>query len=282
MLKALSRGHLGRTTELKDVLDGYELPTFPAIYLDALKQVRDDSTTVANLADVMAMDPGLTMRLLQTVNSAAFGLRTRIESVHHAVSLLGRGHLESMLISLASRSTLPSVPCDGFEPSRFWRASARRAATARALADRIEPAQRSACFTAGLLQDMAIPMLCARRGKPYAELLEQWRAGQAELHVLELETFGWDHAEVAMLMCKEWEFPESISAAIAAHHKSGPEVGQLSPVNLVASIPEAGEDAGIEHLVERAQIATGLDREEVHALVTESFRHAEEIAAQFG
>ena len=282
MLKLFSRKKADPKTQLKEILDGYQLPTFPAIYLEALQQVRDEGSSTAKLADVLATDPGLTMRLLRTVNSAAFGLRSRIKSVHHAVSMLGRGHIESMLISLASHSALPADPCQGFQPERFWRTAARRAATARALADRVDPAQRSECFTAGLLQDMAIPMLCTQRGEPYTQLLEQWHNGHGELQVMELKEFGWDHAEVATLMCNEWGFPESIAEAIAGHHGSDdPEINQLPPVNLVALIPEVDEERGVEQLIEQAHATMGLDRDQVHELVEDSFRNAEEIAGQF-
>ena len=193
--------------------------------------------------------------------------------------MLGRGHVESMLVSLASHSALPADPCDGFEPRRFWRRAARRAAVARALADRVNPAERSECFTAALLSDMAIPMLCTRKGDPYARIVQQWHEGHGELQVMELDAFGWDHAQVAALMCSEWDFPEVIAEAIASHHGSDdPEVRVLPPVTLSALIPEVNAVGGIDLLTQRAHEATGLDPSDVRALVEESFRNAEEIA----
>ena len=282
MLRLFARTKTDPATELKAILDGYELPTFPGIYLEALQQVRDEGSSTATLADLLSSDPGLTMRLLRTVNSAAFGMRSSIKSVHHAVSMLGRGHLESMLISLASHSALPSDPCAGFEPERFWKTAARRAGTARALADRVDPSVRSECFTAALLQDMAIPVLCDRKGRSYAPLIERWHNGDGELQVMEREEFGWDHAQVAALMCNEWGFPESIAEAIASHHGSdNPDVRQLPPVTLSGLIGEVDEERGVEELVEQAHATMGLDRDQVRELVHESFRSAEEIAEQF-
>ena len=124
MLKLFARKDVDPQIQLKQLFDGYTLPTFPTIYLEALQQVRDPTSSAAALADVLALDPGLTVRLLGAVNSAAFGLRSPVKSVHHAVSMLGRGHIESMLISLATHSALPAEPCGGFEPHRFWRAAA--------------------------------------------------------------------------------------------------------------------------------------------------------------
>ena len=89
MLKLFTRAKTDPATELKAIHDGYELPTLPGIYLEALQQVRDEGSSAATLADLLSSDPGLTMRLLRTVNSAAFGVRSSIKSVHHAMSMLG-------------------------------------------------------------------------------------------------------------------------------------------------------------------------------------------------
>ena len=282
MLKLFARKDVDPQTQLKEVFEGYALPTFPALYLDALQQVRDSTSSAATLADVLALDPGLTMRLLGTVNSAAFGLRSPVKSVHHAVSMLGRGHIESMLISLATHSALPADPCGGFEPHRFWRAAAGRAATARALAARINPAECSECFTAGLLSDMAVPVLSARKGPAYARILEQWHEGEGELHQMEQAAFGWDHAQVAALMCREWEFPDVIAEAIASHHGTDDgDVRTLPPVDLAALIPEVDGERAIATVAERAHAAVGMDADDVRELVENSFLQAEEIAEQF-
>ena len=278
MLGLFSKKKTDADSHLREILDGYELPTFPAIYLEALEQVRDTDSSTGALADVLSSDPGLTARILRTVNSAAFGLRSAVASVRHAVSLLGRGHVESILVALAAHSALPADACAGFEPERFWRTAARRATTAGALADRMSPAERSECFTAVLLSDMAIPMLCIRKGAPYAQIIQKWHDGEGKLQVMERETFGWDHARVAELMCHEWDFP----VAIASHHGSvDPDRPALPAVNLAASIPEVNAEGYVGLLSEQIQESTGLDRSEVEALVEQSFSAAEEIAGQF-
>ncbi len=278
-------GQTDSRPRLADILEGYDLPSFGGIYMEALGLVRDVDSSTEKLADVLATDPGLTANLLRTVNSAAFGLRSEITSVHHAVSMLGRGHVESMLVSFASHDALPSDPCNGFEPDRFWKTAARRAATARALAERVSPAEWSECFTAALLSDMAIPVLCLKRGGEYTRLVESWHQGAGELQDLELEAFGWDHTQVAALMCAEWRFPEVIAQAIASHHglPGHPDATAhpLEPVNVAMLIREVDEARGVAELVERAHATLGLAEDDIRGLVDESFHNAEEIAAQF-
>lgn len=275
----------GRAThpapELQAVLGDYELPSFPALLLKALEKVRDDEASDADIAELVSADPGFSVRLLSTVNSAAFSLRHKVSNVDHAVSLLGRGELESLLISIAVRQVLPCHESAEFDVRRFWRTAARRAATAKGLSDRIDPSTRSESFTAGLLQDMAIPVLMRCRARDYGPVLTCWRRDGGDLTTLEREAFGCDHALVAKWMCDKWQFPERIAQAIGGHHGTGGDkMATLPAVNLVALLGEDG-DAGVEALVESAYADHGLPREQTAELVASRFASADEVARLF-
>ena len=276
----------GRVThpaqELQALLGDYELPSFPALLLKALEKVRDDEASDADIAELVSADPGFSVRLLSTVNSAAFSLMHKVSNVDHAVSLLGRGELESLLISIAVRQVLPCHASADFDVRRFWHTAARRAATAKGLADRIDPSTRSESFTAGLLQDMAIPVLMRCRARDYGPVLARWHSDGGDLATLEHEAFGWDHARVAKGMCDKWQFPERITQAIGGHHGTGgDEMATLPAVNLVALLGEA-EDVGVEQLIESAYADYALPREQTAELVASRFASADEIARMFG
>jgi HD-like signal output (HDOD) protein len=280
-LHILTRRATHPAQELQAVLGDYELPSFPALLLKALEKVRDDEASDADIASLVSADPGFSVRLLTTVNSAAFSLMHKVSNVDHAVSLLGRGELESLLISIAVRQVLPCHEGADFDVRRFWHTATRRAATAKGLADRIDPSTRSESFTAGLLQDMAIPVLMRCRAHDYGPVLACWHSGGGNLATLERETFAWDHAMVAKWMCDKWQFPERIAQAIGAHHGTGgDEMATLPAVSLVALLGEE-EDVGVEQLIESAYSDYGLAREQTAELVASRFASADEIARMF-
>ena len=163
MLELFKKKPADPRKELKGILGDCELPSFPAIVTTVLERVRDPDSATAEIADLMSSDPGLSVRLLGTVNSAAFALRHEVRNIHHAVSLLGRNQLESMLISMAVGQTLPRQAATGYDVARFWTTSAQRATTARALSGLLDPSTSSESFTAGLLQDLAAFLLLQRR-----------------------------------------------------------------------------------------------------------------------
>jgi len=283
MLNFFKKKQIDPREQMKAVLGDYELPSFPVIVMNALEKVRETETSNSEISELVATDPGLSVRLLTTVNSAAYALKHKVNNIDHAVSLMGRGELESILISMAVHEVMPVENTPVFNAQRFWGAAAHRAALARELADLIDPSSRSESFTAALLQDMAIPILALQRADDYGPVLERWYANGIDLATLERETFGWDHATVAMWMCDNWGFPDRIAEAIGAHHGTrDDELVPLPAVSLVSFLREQEEAAGVEQLVEDAFENYNLPRDQVLDLVDISFAGAKDMARMFG
>ncbi|MDJ0890775.1 MAG: HDOD domain-containing protein [Gammaproteobacteria bacterium] len=281
MLSLFRTKRAERGADLHPVVSKYELPSFPALILRALEKVRDENAALSEIAELVSADPGLSARLLRTVNSSAYCLRHKVQSIAHAISLLGRGALESMLVAMAVQQILPRPTAAEFDPVRFWRTAARRASVARAVADHVDPSRRSESFTAGLLQDMAIPVLLLARPQEYVPLLRRWYAGDGDLVSLERDAFDWDHGQVARQMCDEWSFPEIIAAAIGAHHEHWtPDVSVLPAVHLVAPLHETQDEPGISQVVEMGE-SLGLAADQMQSLLDASFDEADEIAQLF-
>ncbi len=285
MFSFLKRKNKDPRAELRGVLGEYELPTFSGVVMQTLEMLRDPSATPASIAAVLSADPGLSVRVLKTVNSAAYSLRHTIVSLDKAVALLGMSAVESLILSVAVSSALPSGATQGFEATRFWRASARRAATARALATRLHPATAAASFTAALLQDMAVPVLATERSATYGPLLEHWHNSEDDLAALEQAEFGWNHPEVATWMCSEWTLPEEMGASVGAHHgvhNDGNRDLDCPPaVALVSAIRETDDPKAMEQLVEAVRGECGLPADDIVELLELSFDSADDLAHLF-
>ena len=268
--------------EIRAVLGDVELPTFSSIVTTVMERIREEDVSFTEISDLMAGDPGLTVRLLGTVNSAAFALRQRVKSVHHAVSILGRNQLESMLISVAVRGAVPGVSSRGFVAKRFWTTCARRAVAGRRFAELIDPSTGSETFTASLLQDLAVPFLSLHKGESYADLLEEWHHGQQDLAKLERSAFNWDHATIAGWFCLEWGLPDKISDAIATHHGVEPPApGPLPAAELVAHMREVDEEHGFEQIVETAFERYEIPRDVSVEIVENSAEAAADLSSLF-
>ncbi len=78
------------------VIAGRKLGQSRVSLLKLLSQVLDDSDTPL-LEETFKQAPGLSINLLRMANSAAVGARTRITSLRHAITLLGRRQLQRWL-----------------------------------------------------------------------------------------------------------------------------------------------------------------------------------------
>lgn len=242
-------------------LEQAEVPNFPETTASVLRLLRADEPDSRSIADELTRDPGLSLRVLRMVNSAAFGLRRPVTDIAHGVSILGRATVESVVIGAAVRDALPGRRTRHFDPARFWATSAHRAATATALSAVLEPGSRAVAFTAGLLQDMAVPLLLDVQ-PGYDEVLGKAKALGAPLDELERGAWGWDHAELGRSLCARWGLPDELGDAIGGHHRTG---ARPRAVGLVALLDSDEHGTGrileaVEDWPERDAIAGVLER----------------------
>ncbi len=73
------------------------LPSFKLAYLELLQAATAPEFDIRKLASSIKHEASLTFRLLRYLNSAAFGLRSEIHSVAHALSLLGERELRKWI-----------------------------------------------------------------------------------------------------------------------------------------------------------------------------------------
>lgn len=262
--------------QLMKVLGDAQLPTFPAVVLEALSLLRNPDAQLVDISNKLVVDPGVSVKLLGVSNSAGFSLRQPVMNVEHAVALLGRSTVEGLLLGFAISAALPH---NSHTPKNFWTLAARRAVTARSLAQLLHPATQSESFTAALLQDMSLPLLANTRGAEYREVLAAANAGEQALETLERELYGWDHAHVSGWMCDSWGFPQQLTNAIGSHHEE-PELGVPLSVALVSGFG-ATPEAEHESLIERLHSTHGLNRDAVSALLQKAAEDAGEVAALF-
>jgi HD-like signal output (HDOD) protein len=265
--------------QLQKILRGYALPSFPAAIMQTLQKIRDPKSSASDIAEALSFDPGLSVQVLRLANSAVFSSRKKVENLTQAIALVGLSQLETMVLSAGVGKATPGKSSKGYNAVRFWLASARRGALAHTLASTLSPTMKSECFTAGFLQDMAVPFLATQDPENYGPILEQWHKEGGNLCEMEREAFDWDHAEVATWMCNEWDFPESIAVAIGGHHGAQYEGHEpLAPVNLVALLGENEENLGVDVLIAEAHARYGIPIEEARELVESSFEKGEALA----
>ncbi len=266
--------------ELKKLLEDFELPHFPKVAMFILEGLRDPNVPAFEIARRVSLDPAIHLKVLKTVNSAAFGLSKQVTNIEHAVALLGRARLESLVLPLAVRDSLPQFRASCLNQELFWLAGARRAILARQLAQVLNPRYHVEAFSAGLLQDMAIPVIMHLKEKIYCPTLETWNVEkEVRLDELERQKLGFDHQTIGRLMAEEWNLPDYLVQAVSAHH--GFEEGLDPAVYLVSHLryqEDPSESPEGEIIIEEAYERFNLNKDRTRAMLHKAYAEAEELA----
>ncbi|NNL87284.1 MAG: HDOD domain-containing protein [Myxococcales bacterium] len=267
-----------KKSELNKLIDSYELGSFGNVVQEALSTLRDPDSDLVSVGHVISADPGLSVQVLKIVNSPGFGLRHTVADPGHASALMGRANLESLLITAGVKNVLSDKRLRGFDPRRFWQSAARRASVTRAFGNQMGLRDLAGLFTAALLQDVAIPLLCAWLGDEYGEVVERWHRGEASLHSLEQSKFGWDHAEVGGAIAEKWGLPSEIQKAIYGHHPSpdDPEPAPL-PIVLGGLLPEVDWNRAYPAIIAMAKMVGKLDESDAQEVLEVGIEGAGEV-----
>ena len=194
-----------------------DLPAPPREAIRIVRACSDPDIDSRRLGEMITSDPVLTAELLRIANSALFGLRSRVSSAAHAVTLLGHRALRNLALCIAMRDALKGGRLPAEELDRFWESALRRAVSARALAP-VANLETDECFTAGLIQDFGLLVLLWLHPERVPEWGRLTATDPEQRLELERQLFDTTHDRVGMELAKVWELPPSLADAIAFHH----------------------------------------------------------------
>ncbi len=211
-----------------------ELPPFPWITTKVLQLYarEGDDVEFARLNELLRSDTSVSAELLRRANSAAFGIRSRVLSVEHAVAMLGLSRVRSLMMTLGLGGYL-RVALKIAVLRRCWRHSLGCALLAEDLAEAfdVRPDQG---YTAALLHDLGRLALLVKYPQSYADLLSVVIENHFSLLQSERDLFDIDHCEAGTWLAEEYEFPPELVAAIRDHHDPADDAPPLTRLVHVA------------------------------------------------
>lgn len=263
------------SADLTQILTSAQLPALPQSAIRLLELSQDPDNGPREFAIVIEADPGLAGQVLKFVNSSYFGFSREISSVKLAITLVGIRTIKNFSLWSAVFSLMPNPKCGPFDLKSLWQDSLHRALFARAFGKVLGLKESEELFAAGLLQDMAVPLLAKALPAEYLRLLHDRNGGKSRLSRLEQERFGWNHGQAAAKMARQWNLPEEF-AQLVEHHAELPDLlysGNVGPgkvsVALSALLPAGTDEAWLEQPVFDAcyqQLAAGRGTQAVDLL----------------
>ena len=194
----------------------------PQVVHQLMELADDPDVPISEITDLILYEPVVTANLLKLANSAAFGLKRKVDSLHDAVVLMGLKQV-IQLVLLGSTTKPMKAAHRGYdlEEGRLWKQSVSCALIASAIADALESPDRNIIFTAALLKDIGVIVL-DRYMEPAATQIRTVIATEGiPLIEAERRVVGIDHAHLGGRIAANWHFSESLAGIIEQHHLSG-------------------------------------------------------------
>ncbi len=195
-----------------------QFPTLPGIAIRLLNAFQKETPSLKEITEIISTDAPLALKVLKTVNSPFYGLKSKINSLGQAIAFLGLNSIKSLALSFSLVSALSSKKKPFFNYVQFWKDSIVGGLAAKIFAEQIGERQPESAFLVGLLQDIGSLLLAENFPQDYQSVGQLFQKTGFEIAAEENRIFGMDHAAVGSYLISKWGLPENFSIPIACHH----------------------------------------------------------------
>ncbi len=205
--------------------------------IKVLRTCNEPNACANDLNRVISLDPVLTGRVLQLINSAYYSLPSKVNSLTRAIILLGINTVKNVVLSFAIFQSFSQRDAfRAFTADQFWTHSLCTAAAAKLLAAGrgVPLSEREEFFVAGLMHDIGKIPLNHLFPEAYREaVLNSQNSGQG-MRCEENASIGVDHCRVGHMIARKWQLSPALTAALSEHHT--PSETAAEPFSLVDAV----------------------------------------------
>ncbi len=211
-----------------------ELPIATNVLPRLQSLLRAEETSISDVVDLVMLDPGLAVRIVQAAGSRRFGCGLPPTSLSDALLRLGSDEVYRVTAAFAlSRFLNRPLRCYGLGPAEFWRSSVVCALTMVDLAPASGLDPRAA-YTVGLLHATGKVFIDRHLRCVGAPDLSFAHAPAGELPRAEAALTGMDHAKVAAFVLRVWGFGEEIAEPVEHQLRPGGSLRHRGMTSLLA------------------------------------------------
>jgi HD-like signal output (HDOD) protein len=195
-----------------------QLPPFSPILNRLIASLANEDVSFAKIADLIEKDTVLAGNILKLVNSALYGLSGTVNSIRHAVSLLGISKLRNAALSMSVARMWSQVKTPaGWSTPNFNQHSVGVGILSDLLAQRLDVEYAEGAFAAGLFHDLGLLLVAIGMHDEYRQLTLLTQKNNRWEPEYEIQVLGMTHAELSAEALAQWKLPEEIQTAVRYH-----------------------------------------------------------------
>ncbi len=197
---------------------GTNVPSLPEVFYKLKDAVDDPDSSFKEISKIILNEPGLSARLLKIVNSAFYGFPKKVETISHAISIIGTEELRDLVFSTIIMGQFKDIPEEAINMETFWKHNLACGVTGKLLAGHLKLANHERVFVAGMLHDIGRLLMCLHAPKQFLESVAIAKNENRTLPQAEQEVFGFTHAEVGAVLLTYWKLPPFFEEVAKYHH----------------------------------------------------------------
>jgi HD-like signal output (HDOD) protein len=200
------------------VKEGFvDIKEFSSVY-DLSTLLDDPNVDLSRIAKIISTDPILSNRILRTVNSAYYGSGRKVDSVNHALALLGFVNIKTILFQNVLSKKFNAAASEDSVAKAVWDHSIKTALCAVYLSDAIEGLHKGRLYTLGLLHDIG-KFVCSTLAPVGAHDANAFLPyGEKSSILREDALLGTNHAVVSRIALEESGISDQLLDVIEFHH----------------------------------------------------------------
>jgi putative nucleotidyltransferase with HDIG domain len=203
-------------TAAEFVAQAKDLPVMPPIAAEVMKKAEDPDSDLKSMANLISRDASLAVRVLKIANSSFYSMPRKIESIQQAIVLLGYTTLRSIVVAASIKDVFARY---GLAERLLWEHAIATGCAASVIAGHVAGFAKDEAFVGGLVHDVGKLVMHSDAEKLYQDVMRAVYADEKTSIEAEKDVFGFDHAEVGMLVLGKWGLPERLVCAVGGHHE---------------------------------------------------------------
>ena len=194
------------------------LPPFSPILNRLIASLAHEDVSFAKIAELIEKDTVLAGNILSLVNSALYGLPGTVNSIRHAVSLLGINKLRNASLGMSVARLWNQIRTPpGWSMSQFNLHSVGVAILSDLVAQRLDVPYAEGAFAGGLFHDLGLLLIAIGCHEEYIQMSMLCGDNQKWQVEYEMQVLGMSHSRLSAEALAVWNLPEPIQVAVRYH-----------------------------------------------------------------
>ena len=200
-----------------------ELHSISPVVMEVVSLLSNPTPPIRPIVQRIELDVGMASFLLKYCNSPLFHFRVQVNTVAHALNMLGIPRTKAILLTFFFKH-LHDKSRKRYIGSYLWEHSVNVAFIARELANRLNSKDvADEAYMAGLLHDIGKLVIYFHDPNMYEDIMQEADKERKAFLPMEMNAYHFSHVDAGLYLMNKWGFSDILKNSVLYHHDINPK-----------------------------------------------------------